>query len=153
MRLHEHEPLLWPRYDTAFVTRLLRVENLVAVRLEPVYSVRFEAFMDALFECDGDWLVVPMLRVDGVSIMVPENPPVTWPTRYEAFAGATTDAIDAEIVPWLRSITAGRLVNNEHVRFYRNDARLLDAYEEARSKKLIGATPYPDVLRSVGGSA
>ena len=148
MRLHEHFPQLWPNYDDSFVDRLLRVENLVAVRMEPVYSMRFEAFMDALFECNTEWLIVPMLRVDGVSIMVPENPPVTWPSIYSTYKGERIDRIDAEIVPWLRAITAGRLVNDEHVRFFREEPRLINAYHEARARRLIGATPYPDVLKT-----
>ncbi len=152
MRLHEHFPQLWPAYDEVFVRRMLRVDNLVAVRLEPVYSIRFEAFMDALFEAEGAWLIVPMLRVDGVSIMVPENPPVTWPTTYREYAGEEIDRIDGEILPWLRSVTSARLVNDEHVRFFREDTRLIDAYERARSEGLMGATPYPQVLRSVAGA-
>ncbi len=152
MRLHEHIPLLWPRYDDAFVERLLRVEHLVAVRMEPVYSMRFEAFLDAIFESNGEWLIVPMLRVDGVSIMVPENPPITWPAIYERFAGPQTDAIDAEIVPWLRSVAAGRLVNDEHVRFFRDEPQLIETYEHARAQRLLGAAPYPEVMRSAAGA-
>lgn len=146
MRLHERFGIVWPLHDVEHVRKLLRPEHLVAVRFEPVYSVRFEAYMDAMFEHGGDWLVVPMLRVDGVSIMVPENPPVTWPAGFGAFNGPQIDLIDAKIAPWLRSIAAGKLVNDEHVRFWRDEPELLDAYERARSLKLIGATPYATLL-------
>ena len=150
MRIHERFSTMWPLQSVDTVRELLTVENLVAVRLEPVYSLRFEAYMDALFECDGAWLVVPMLRVDGVSIMVPENPPVTWPARLAAFNGPEIDRIDMRIVPWLRSVAAGRLVNDEQVRFFRDTPELRAAYDRARSLGLLGATPYPKVMYSIG---
>jgi hypothetical protein len=149
MRLHERFSVFWPFHSADHVRELLHPDHLVAVRFEPVYSVRFEAYMDALFERDGQWLVVPMLRVDGASIMVPENPPVTWPARLGAFNGPQIDSIDAKITPWLRSISSGRLVNDEQVRFWRSEPELVDAYERARSLKLMGATPYPQLIREI----
>lgn len=149
MRIHERFPVLWPLHAVDHVRDVLDAENLVAVRLEPVYSLRFEAYMDALFEKNGKWLVVPMLRVDGVSIMVPETPPVTWPARLAAFNGPQIDRIDTRILPWLRSIAAARLVNDEHVRFFRDTPDLREAYGRARDLDLIGASPYPKVMRSI----
>lgn len=152
MRIHERFSFLWPMYDRAFVARLLRAEALVAVRLEPVYSLRYEAYMDALFEHDGQWLVVSFLRVDGASIMAPENPPITWPAGLAAFNGPQIDEIDAKITPWLRSIAAARMVNEEHIRFWRDTPALRSDVEQAREAGFLGATTYPDVVRSVGAA-
>ncbi len=149
MRIHERFSVLWPIHDLKHVKELLSADALVAVRFEPVYSMRFEAYMDALFERDGEWLVVPMLRVDGVSIMVPENPPVTWPARLAAFNGPQIDLIDAKVAPWLRSISAGRLVNDEHVRFWRDTPQLRADFERARELGLLGAATYPNVMRAI----
>ncbi len=147
MRTHDRFAYLVPKYTSARVRELVRAEHLVAARFEPVYSIRYEAYMDLLFEKDGTWLIVSMLRVDGVALMVPENPPVTWPLAYEPFAGPCTEAIEERLTPFLRAGATARLVNDEAVRFFRDEPQLRETFEAARSASMLGAAPYPEVLK------
>jgi len=149
MRLHHRFPFLIPRYDDEFVRRLLEPDALVAARLEPVYSLRYEGYLDLAFERDGEWLVLPLLCAEGVSIMIAENPAIAWPRTYDTFAGHATDAIDDRVLTWLLSITLGRLVNDEAVKFFRDEPHLHKEFEAARHAGWVGASPYPGVLRSV----
>ncbi|HEV7180727.1 MAG TPA: hypothetical protein VGN11_12715 [Candidatus Baltobacteraceae bacterium] len=153
MRLHNRFSYLWPRYDEPFTRETLRPDALVAARFEPVYSIRYEAYMDCLFERNGNWLVVPMVRVDGVSVMVPENPPLSWPSIYGSFDAKPIAAVESLVLPWLRSITTARLVNNEFVRFFKDTSEFRSIFDRARAASWLGAAPYADVLRAVAPSA
>ncbi|MDE2482981.1 MAG: hypothetical protein KGN02_12430 [bacterium] len=150
MRLIRRFEALRPRHDAAHLRALLRVESLVVARFEPMSSLRLEGYVDLVFERDDAWLVVPMLRVDGVSVMVPELAPIAWPSHVADLAGADTDAIDERIAGWLRSVSLARFVNDEQVRFFRSEPHLRDTFDRAREATLFGAAPLGDVLRSVG---
>ena len=153
MRLHNRFSYLWPCYNAEFVSAMLSEENLFAARFEPVYSQRYEAFIDLSFERNGEWMIVPMLRADGVSIMVPENPPLTWPASYERFDCAELRRVEDRINPWLQSLTTARLVNDAAVRYFRDSNEVRANFEYARSRGWIGSAPYADVLRSIGPAA
>lgn len=153
LRQHNRFSYLWPSYNKEFVRTLLRPQCLVAARFEPVYSQRYEGYVDLSFERDGSWLIVPMVRVEAISIITPENPPLTWPFSYAEFSGTNTEAVEDLVTSWLRSITAARFVNDEKIRFFRTEERLRSAFENARSAKWIGAAPYADVLKTVAPAA
>ncbi len=153
MRTHDRFAYLVPKYESERVLELMDVENLVAARFEPVYSLRYEAYMDLLFERADSWLVVPMLRVDGVSLMVPENPPVTWPQVYERFAGSRTEAIEERVMPFLRAGATARFVNDEAIRFFRDEPHLRQTFDAARAATMLGAAPYPGVLKTIAPAA
>ncbi len=150
MRLHNRFSAFWPAYEAEFVDALCRVEHLTHARFEPVYSMRYEGYMDLAFECDGAWLVLPLLRVEGISVMLPENQPVSWPTAYASLPDGRLRAIEEPVVLWLRAATLGRFVNDEMIRQFRDRPHLRDTWERARSANLLGAAPYASVLRTLG---
>jgi hypothetical protein len=148
MKFHNRFSYLWPKYPSDHVRALLREDALVAARVEPVYSIRFEAFLDCAFERAGQWMVLPMIRVDSVALMSAENPALAWPTMYQTCDRSALSALEMKIVPWLRSLTIGRLVNDEAIRFFRDEPALRAVFEQARANTWLGAAPYPAVLKT-----
>ncbi len=151
MRLFEHYANLRPRYHEAYARDRLRASNLVAARLEMVYTHRFEGYLDLAFERDGSWLIVPLVRIDGGCLMVQEASPLIWPAEY-AYASDAVDEIEELVIPWLRSVVIARLVNDEFIRVFRDEPTCADVFRRARRSALLGSAPYADVFRTLGAA-
>ena len=149
MNLHERYSFLWPKYDAERVRLLLVPEALAVARIEPVYSPRLEALIDLTFERDGEWLVVPLLRLDGIPLATLETPPISWPSWLENVSEDIFSEIEARLIPWARSLTAARFFNDEAWRFFRDEAPIQETFAAARDAQLLGAALVQDVFQNV----
>ncbi len=154
MRFHRRGRPYWLRHDPDKAAALFRPEHLAFARLEPAISNRHEAILELVFEREGVFAVLGLVIVDGALIIGRESSPFAWPN---AIAGVVDPGallrLEETLEPWLRTRLLARFENDEIVRFYKDDARVREAYERARSLDLFGAAPFAAVLRSLSPHA
>ncbi len=139
--------MLWPALDRERFASLVRGEHLATARIEPTYSQRREALLDLAFEHNGEWIVVPMLRVEGLMLLTRENPPISWPLVFREMSAPRLREVEERLLPWLRSLATGRFFNQEEVRIFKNDAR--QTFDDVRRAGFYGAAPYREVFKTL----
>ncbi len=153
MRTHGAFSTFDLRLDAAAAKALISPDALVAARLEPTLSIRYEGLLDLTFERDGRFVTVPLLKVEAPMLVARESDPLIWPRWVRGFLdGDTADRIQDLILPWLRARVLARFENDESIHmFAQSDARRND-FERARSLGLLGAAPFRDVVRSAAAA-
>ncbi len=147
MNVHDFHSALWPSLDRARADDLLRAEYVAVARIEPTLSARLEAFADLVFHRAGEWLFVPLVRVNGLMLVTREAPAIAWPRSLSFVNDAEISQVEERILPWLRSLTTARFFNSEQIRFYHDEARA--GFEAARSAGFYGAAPYREAFQRV----
>ncbi len=149
MSFYDMYSIVWPRLDPERVDALVNPDMLAVARIEPVFSPRRDALLDLAFELNGEWTAVPMLRVEGLTLLTRETPPVTWPIAFREFGARRLRKIEERLLPWLRSITTGRYFNHEAIRFFSQSDRVAVVFQDAREATFFGASPYRDVFKAL----
>jgi hypothetical protein len=126
--------------------RLVDPSTLIAARLEPVgYSLGGAAALDLTFARDGEIVVVPLIIIETAMLAEPECSAFLWPAScLGALEPSTSDAIEARILPWILSVSMGRLLTHETVRVFADGNRAVD-FAQATEYGFLGAAPYERV--------
>lgn len=123
----------------------------MAARLDTGYSVRIDNYgcLDLTFASEGAFANVPFVLVQGTMLFMRQGSAFVWPRWLPPMRKDLTRAIEAALEPWLRSLTIGRFLNGEVVRYFGDDVEAHRAFERARSLGFLGAAPTEDVMRDV----
>ena len=145
VRTHRVFPALQPwswRVDS--LRELVRVENLAALRIEPVTRGREPAVLADLHFCSGEHAVtIPMVYVDLAQLDLRETDPLVFPHAVlgvvtEAHAGAIVERVFPDLE---RRAVSGGFWHEEVFRY--GDMAL---FERARSRGFFGASPLAIAL-------
>lgn len=122
--------------------RIVRVDTLTSVRLEPILRQQKPLAMLELRFSDGDEAaIVPLVLIDVAMLLDPERDVLVWPAHVaEALDEKTVASLAATIVPWTIAQTLGQTLNTERTWLLGNP-RERELYAYARSKNAIGAAP------------
>ncbi len=145
MRRHSRFALLAPAIDREFFARAVRAPNLVAGRLQPSYSPRFESWIDLVFALDGRIALVPFVQVEGTMLLVRESSPLLWPAWLPIDPGSA-DEIEVQVEPWLRSLAIFDEMASEQLRLFSEEPAMRELIEAAREQRLLCAAAIEDVL-------
>ncbi len=123
---------------------LVRPGTLAVARCESIF---FEssavAILDLTFDDGSRTAILPGVAVDASRLATRSGSSIWWPSQIEALGlRAAVEAIEAEIMPWLRTLVRGRPIAGESIRTYRACA----AFEAARERGDLGAAPLSHVL-------
>jgi len=141
------------RLDAAAAKKLLSPDRLVAARLEPTLSIRYEGLLDLTFERDGRFLTVPLLKVEAPMLVARESDPLIWPRWVRDLLDRdVADLIQELIFPWLRARVLARFENDESIHMFAESDATRNDFERARSLGLLGAAPFPEVIRSAAAA-
>jgi len=141
------------RLDIGAAKKLLSPDALVAARLEPTLSVRYEGLLDLTFERDGGFLTVPLVKVEAPMLVARESDPLIWPRWVrDLLDGDVADRIQELIFPWLRARVLARFENDESIHVFAESDATRSDFERDRSLGLLGAAPFSDVVRSAAAA-
>lgn len=143
---------LWS--DPARLARIIDPSTLSVVRLEPIsYSTCGAAMADLSFDRDGELIVVPTLFIDPTMLSMSESSPFIWPQSVAcAIDLNVSDALEALLLPWILSLSLGRLLNREVVRIVRAGSGS-EAFAQAAELGLLGAASYERVAKAMAAYA
>ncbi len=147
MRQHERYQRLAPAIDAGHFRELVADRHLVYARFEPGLGDRYEGLLDLVFAADGRYAIVPYVLVQNVMVLVRESSPLIWPAWLPPLRSATVDAIEAQLVPWLRARTLARVDGSEATRLFTADPVVAGEIARARSIGWLGAAPCAQTLR------
>lgn len=144
MRHHSRFAALMPRIEPHRAA-IVSAEHLVAARLEPAYSSRFEAWLDLTFAVGERTLVVPFVQIDAPMLNLRESSPFLWSATLDISEEAA-GAIEALIEPWLVSHALAGSLDSELLRFFTGDEAMRERFQRARDAGFLGAAPVERVL-------
>ena len=127
---------------TERLRRMVRVDTLTSVRLEPIVRQQKPLAMLELRFSDGDEAaIVPLVLVDVAMLLDPERDVLVWPAHVaEALDEKTAASLAETIVPWTIAQTLGQTLNTERT-WQIGGPSERELYTYARSKNAIGAAP------------
>jgi len=147
MRVHRRHRSLWLPHDQSRLAALVRPTNLAFARLEPVYSRRFEAVLDLVFESNGRYAVVNFAILDAAFLIDEEWGAIVWPDEIARIVdNAVLRELERLLLPWLRSRVFVRCENEEVRKWFRLDAAIARDVNEALDCGFIGATRLAKVV-------
>jgi hypothetical protein len=123
--------------DAAVFRELAHPRYLTTARYEPVTFRKFgSGHIDLLFEFAEQSCIVGGVRLDPNNLVVRERSPLIWPVALAQIIDETQlRAIEAAIIPWLRSLARGRVMASESIRRF----ALSERFDRARASGLVGA--------------
>jgi len=133
------------RIDRKFFTAAANAANLVAARLEPAYSSRFECWIDAIFMLDGRVALVPFVQVEGPMLLVREASPFVWPS-WLPLDPCALEGIEEQVEPWLRTLAMFDATSSEQLRLFSDDPHVRARIDAARTQRFLCAAPIEAVL-------
>ncbi len=82
-----------------------------------------------------------------------ESDPLIWPRWIrDILDGDVADRIQELIFPWLRARVLARFENDESIQMFAGSDAARSDFERARSLGLLGAAPFPGVIRSAAAA-
>lgn len=146
MRFHRRYPFLQTWLARSGSDALLCAENLAIARFEPtVQSGGGGGVVDLLFSDGNRIAAVPFLEVTPMMLLEPERTPIVWPEAARALLPSVLNALEAQVVPWLQSMTLAGQLNAEVIRAFPGTLPE-GVFDAARAASLLGAAPYTPVL-------
>jgi hypothetical protein len=127
-----------PRIDPRRTVELLRPESLVAARVQPSYSARFEVWLDAIFARDGAFAVIPFIQIEATMLTIRECSAFVWPQGV-SLDSARAGAIERALEPWLRALAFSPAIDREELRVFTSDDAIAADIERARVAGFFGA--------------
>ncbi len=127
---------------TERLRRIVRVDTLTSVRLEPIVRQQKPLVMLELrFSNGAEAAIIPLVLIDVAMLLDPERDALVWPAHVaEALDEKTVANLAASIVPWAIAQTLGQTLNAERT-WQLGDTGEQELYAYARSKHAIGAAP------------
>jgi hypothetical protein len=149
VRLHDRFSRLAPFINAERVSDVVTADRLVAARLDPGFSLRYEGLLDLVFERDGTVVLIPFLVIQGAMLLARESSPFIWPSWLPPLRAAAARAIEDRLEPWLRSLTVARFHDAQMLRSFDDRAGVRGLLEDARGSDFLCAAPIESALSQV----
>lgn len=146
IRRHQRYARLAPYVVPERFAEIVRPEFLVAARLEPGISTRYEGWLDLTFVRDGAVALVPYVIVAGTMLLERESSPLVWPDWLPPMREAVAVGIEERVMPWLASLTIARFCSDETTQTFGEDAAAHAVFARARDAGFLGAAPAGRML-------